>query len=140
VRLQSAMEQGVPVVFFPEGTTTNGEQLLEFRSGLLAQVMELGEEVTAGYLQYSLGEGNDPGVNVQNDVAYWGDMSMGPHLFKLLGLKNVKAKIWFADEPIAFSSDDVDRKVAAVEAREAMLVLKDKAELNQELEAGSARG
>jgi 1-acyl-sn-glycerol-3-phosphate acyltransferase len=139
-RMQSAMEQGVPVVFFPEGTTTNGEQLLEFRSGLLAQVMELGEEVTAAYLQYSLGDGNDAGVSVQNDVAFWGDMSMGSHLFKLLGLKNVKARIWFGDGPIAFSADDLERKVAAVEAREAMLELKEKAESNQELGAGAARG
>jgi lyso-ornithine lipid O-acyltransferase len=139
-RMQSAMEQGVPVVFFPEGTTTNGETLLKFHTGLLAKVLEVGEPVTTAYLRYSLGEGNEPGADVRNDVAYWGDMSMGAHVFRLLGLRNVKATIWFADAPIAFSVGAMQRKVAAVEAREAMVALKEKAEENQELGAGSARG
>jgi len=139
-RMQSVMEQGMPVVFFPEGTTSNGEGLLKFHSGLLAQVLEVGEPVTTAYLQYSLGEGNEPGADVRNDVAYWGDVSMGSHVFRLLGLRNIKAKIWFADAPITFSAAGMQRKVAAVEARDAMLALKEKAEENQELGAGSTRG
>ena len=37
--MQAAVDAGLPVVFFPEGTTTNGSHLLKFHSGLLAQVM-----------------------------------------------------------------------------------------------------
>ena len=38
--MRTAAEAGLPVVFFPEGTTTNGSELLKFHSGLLAQAME----------------------------------------------------------------------------------------------------
>ena len=38
--MQAAADAGLPVVFFPEGTTTNGSELLKFHSGLLAQAME----------------------------------------------------------------------------------------------------
>jgi 1-acyl-sn-glycerol-3-phosphate acyltransferase len=138
-RMQSAMEQGVPVVFFPEGTTTTGETLLKFHSGLLAQVLEVGEPVTTAYLQYSLGEGNEPRADVRSDVS-WGDVPIGQHVFRLLGLRNLKATVWFADGPIAFSGAAMQRKVAAVEARDAMLALKEKAEENQELGASSTRG
>ena len=33
--MQAAVDEQLPVVFFPEGTTTNGETMLPFHSGLL---------------------------------------------------------------------------------------------------------
>jgi 1-acyl-sn-glycerol-3-phosphate acyltransferase len=39
------------------------------------------------------------------------------HIFKFLGLRGVRANVRFAEEPIAFSSDGLHRKMAAVEAR-----------------------
>jgi 1-acyl-sn-glycerol-3-phosphate acyltransferase len=122
-RMQAAMDQGLPVVFFPEGTTTNGETMLKFHSGLLGQVTDVGAPVTAAYLKYSLGEGNDPGVSVVDDVCYWGDRAMWPHVFRFLGLRGVKAEVRFAEAPIAFSSDALHRKHAAVEARAAVMEL-----------------
>jgi lyso-ornithine lipid O-acyltransferase len=126
-RMQSAMEAGLPVVFFPEGTTSNGEQILKFHSGLLGQMLDVGAPVTAAYLRYSLGEGNGERVKVEDDVCYWGDRSMWPHVFRLLGLKNIRAEVWFADEPIEFTGEDVHRKKAAVAARAAVRELRDKA-------------
>jgi 1-acyl-sn-glycerol-3-phosphate acyltransferase len=127
-RMQSAMEAGLPVVFFPEGTTSNGEQILKFHSGLLGQMLDVGAPVTAAYLRYSLGDGNGAGVRVKDDVCYWGDTSMWPHVFRLLGLKNIRTEVWFADEPIAFASEELQRKKAAVVARAAVRELKDKVE------------
>jgi 1-acyl-sn-glycerol-3-phosphate acyltransferase len=121
--MQAAVDAGLPVVFFPEGTTTNGSQLLKFHSGLLAQVIDTGSPVTAAYLRYSLVEENGPGVSVANDVCYWGDRNMLAHIFKFLGLRGVRAQVWFAEEPVAFSSDRLHRKMAAVEARAAVAAL-----------------
>src|ERR1700733_9316692 len=70
--MRGAVDAGLPVVFFPEGTTTNGSQMLKFHSGLLAQIMEGGTPVTAAYLRYSLAADNGPGVSVADDVCYWG--------------------------------------------------------------------
>src|SRR5271156_5825657 len=45
--MQDAVDAGLPVVFFPEGTTSNGADLLKFHSGLLGQVLDSGADVTA---------------------------------------------------------------------------------------------
>jgi lyso-ornithine lipid O-acyltransferase len=121
--MQDTMDAGLPVVFFPEGTTTNGSQLLKFHSGLLAQAMLGGGPVTAAHMRYRLGAENGPGVSVADDVCYWGDRNMLAHIFKFLGLRGVRAEVRFADGPIAFSSDGVHRKKAAAEARAAVAAL-----------------
>jgi 1-acyl-sn-glycerol-3-phosphate acyltransferase len=121
--MQTTLDAGLPVVFFPEGTTSDGSGLLKFHSGLLAQAMSGGAPITAAHIRYSLGEGNDPGVRVMNDVYYWGDMKMLPHIFKFLGLRRVRAEVRFAERPIAFSTDVSRRKQAAAEARGAVAAL-----------------
>jgi 1-acyl-sn-glycerol-3-phosphate acyltransferase len=121
--MQAALDAGLPVVFFPEGTTSNGSHLLKFHSGLLSQVLAGGAPVTAAYLSYSLTEDNGQDVSVADDVSYWGDRNMWLHIFKFLGLRGVRAEVRFAEEPIAFSSDGLHRKMAAVEARSAVEAL-----------------
>lgn len=121
--MQAALDAGLPVVFFPEGTTSNGSTVLKFHSGLLAQVMAGGTPVTAAHVGYSLGAANGAEVSVANDVCYWGDAKIVPHIFKLLGLRGVRVAVRFAERPIMFSGDELHRKLAAVEARSAVLAL-----------------
>ncbi len=118
--MKAAADARLPVVFFPEGTTTNGRELLPFHSGLLAQAMEIEEPVTASHIRYSLDEDNGAGIAVEDDVCYWGDRSMWPHVWKFLGLKAAHATVRFGDGPIRFSVDKLHRKLAAVEARNAV--------------------
>lgn len=122
-RMQEAADAGLPVVFFPEGTTTNGEAMLPFHSGLLAQAMTVEEPVTAGFLRYTLEEENGPDVSVADDVCFWGETPMWPHVFRFLGLRGARATVRFADGPIHFSSVGLHRKRAAEEARLAVLAL-----------------
>ncbi|QNI38304.1 lysophospholipid acyltransferase family protein [Edaphobacter albus] len=114
--LESAFNAGLPVVFFPEGTTSNGSGLLKFHSGLLSQARAAGGEITPAHICYHLGEGNGS-ATVTEDVCYWGDdVILVPHIFRLLGLRGVRAEVRFAEEPIAFSVDADHRKRAAQEA------------------------
>ncbi|HEY6377090.1 MAG TPA: lysophospholipid acyltransferase family protein [Edaphobacter sp.] len=129
--MQAAVDAGLPVVFFPEGTTSNGSGLLKFHSGLLAQVMGSGP-ITAAHIQYSLTEENEADVAVANDICWWGNAKMLPHIFKLLGLRGVRAEVWFAERPIAFS-DGLHRKQAAMEARSAVAALGDIPEFHHEM-------
>jgi 1-acyl-sn-glycerol-3-phosphate acyltransferase len=124
-RLEAAAEARLPVVFFPEGTTSNGETVLKFHSGLLAQAMDAGLAVTPAYLRYRLTEDNGPGITVENDVCYWGDVSMLKHVFRLLGLRRIEVEVRFGDAPIAFSGDSKQRKQAAIEARAAVVALRE---------------
>ncbi len=123
--MQAAADAGLPVVFFPEGTTTNGERLLPFHSGLLAQAMTVDEPVTAAFLRYTLDEDNGPGICARDHMAWGDDSNMWGHVFRFLGLRGAHANVRFAAGPIRFSSDLLHRKKAAVEARDAVLRLSD---------------
>lgn len=116
---------GLPVVFFPEGGTFVGDEpVMPFHSGLLAQALEAKAPVTAGFIRYELSaEDVASGKSARNDV-HWGHQSLVGHIWNFLGLKGLKATIRFAEEPISFSAAAYeDRKVAAVEAREAVLTI-----------------
>jgi 1-acyl-sn-glycerol-3-phosphate acyltransferase len=121
--MNGVFNSGLPVVFFPEGTTSNGSGLLKFHSGLLAQVLSEGVPVRAAYVKYGFTEGNGKGISVADDVCYWGDRDIRTHIFRFLGLRGVKAEVRFTDDPVAFTDGGADRKLAAVEAREAVAAL-----------------
>ncbi len=113
--IKEAMESGALVVVFPEGTSTNGEQVLPFRSSLLEPVAAGTHPISVGCMTYELDDG-DP----RNDVCYWGDHSFLSHVVNLLGKKQIRAKMRFA--PFPRTTDD--RKQLAVDLREAVLNLK----------------
>ncbi len=123
VTMAKGFRDGLPVVFFPEGTTgTDESTVMPFRSGLLAQALAAGAPVTAGFLRYKL-DAHDTaqGKTVNNDVA-WGAQSFMAHIWNFMGLGPVTATVRFAEAPISFSERAYkDRKVAAVEARDAVL-------------------
>jgi lyso-ornithine lipid O-acyltransferase len=120
--MHAAANDGLPVVFFPEGTTNPADQLLKFHSGLLGQALLEAMPITAGYLRYTLTEDNGPAITPAKDIA-WGDKPMLHHVFQFLALRGVHADIYFADQPIAFSPRAANRKIAATEARAAVAAL-----------------
>jgi 1-acyl-sn-glycerol-3-phosphate acyltransferase len=101
--------EAVPLVFFPEGTTTDSTYMLPFRSSLFQPVCSVDVPVYPAHLRYSLLAGNAPGTTVEQDVCYWGDMDFAPHMLRFLRLDGVQAEIVFGAEPI-YSRD---RKQAA---------------------------
>ena len=123
--MAKGFRDGLPVVFFPEGGTFVGDEpVMPFHSGLLAQALEANAPVTAGFIRYELsGEDVAHGKTARNDV-HWGHQSLVGHLWNFLGLHGLQAEVRFAEQPIAFSAAAYeDRRVAAVEAREAVLAL-----------------
>jgi 1-acyl-sn-glycerol-3-phosphate acyltransferase len=121
--LRAASEAGVPVVFFPEGTTSNGQTVMKFHSGILAQVLDAGEPVTAASVRYRITEDNGPDVSIEEDLAYWRDVGLFAHIFNLLGLRGIEVQVRIADGPIVFSEAAGRRKLAAAEARAAVMAL-----------------
>jgi 1-acyl-sn-glycerol-3-phosphate acyltransferase len=122
--LNAAAQAGIPIVLFPEGTTTNGSSVLTFHSGALGQVMQAGLPITAAFVSYRLTQNNGPSVSVKNDLAFWGDdVQLFPHIFRLLSLRGIEVSIRIANQPIAFSANTLHRKQAAEEARAAVMEL-----------------
>ena len=117
--MRSAAEDGLPVVLFPEGTTSNGETILKFHTGLLSEALKAEQPVTAGFLRYSLTRFNGT-RSVRDDVAFWGEHPMLPHVFRFLSLRGVRADITVAPAPIRFLAPATSRKLVAIEARTAV--------------------
>ena len=97
--------------------------MLPFHGGLLGEAMAADEEVTAAFLRYRLRGRNPAGLSAADDVAYWGDREILPHIFRFLSLRGVEAELRFGAGPIRFSESAANRKRAAVEARCAVLEL-----------------
>jgi 1-acyl-sn-glycerol-3-phosphate acyltransferase len=109
------IEAGVPVVVFLEGTSSGGDDVLPFRPSLLAPAVEAGSSVAPVGLDYSVSEGS-----VAKDVAYWGDMTFGPHFVNLLGRTWLGARVAFG---VARSAGP-DRKVLAKALRDEVVGLR----------------
>jgi 1-acyl-sn-glycerol-3-phosphate acyltransferase len=111
--MAEAYKSGLPVLFFPEGTTTDGSEVLPFRRGLFHSVLNNRVELRTAALRYSLGKGNGA-ATVANDVCWWGDAFFGPHIFRCLGLKDVSARIAFEEGVV----DGADRFALSERARD----------------------
>jgi len=120
--MQAAADAGVPVVFFPEGTSTDGTTVLPFHSGLLAQAIAAGQPVTAAHVSYRLTRPNGPGVTIPSQVSYWDDTPLFQHIFRLLAVRGIEVELRIAGASIEFSTPD-DRKLAAEQARAAVIGL-----------------
>jgi 1-acyl-sn-glycerol-3-phosphate acyltransferase len=97
--MAEAYRSGLPVLFFPEGTTTDGSEVLPFRRGLFHSVLNEGVALRVAALRYSLeADAVNGDASVEQDVCWWGDALFGPHLFRCLGLRGLRVKICFGGE------------------------------------------
>jgi 1-acyl-sn-glycerol-3-phosphate acyltransferase len=93
--LRALAGQGVTVVLFPEGTSSDGREVLPFKSALLEPLT--GQPVCAvAHLRYALTDG-DPA----DEVCYWRDMTLFPHLVNLLAKEGVAAEVRCGRVPTA---------------------------------------
>ena len=93
--MAEAYRSGLPVLFFPEGTTTDGSGVLPFRRGLFHSVLRDGVQMRAAALRYALDSESEG--SVADDVCWWGDAEFVPHMFRLLGLQGVRAAVRFGE-------------------------------------------
>jgi lyso-ornithine lipid O-acyltransferase len=99
VSVGETLKDSVPVVLFPEGTTTDGQRVLRFHSTMLQPAIDTAAPITLCAIRYELEDG-DAG----REVCWWGDMKLLPHVWNLLGKKSVRARIVFG-EPITATGD-----------------------------------
>lgn len=124
----AVIEQGTCLTLFLEGTSTNGNKVLPYRSSLLQPMVENNWPITPAYIEYEC-EGGD----AANEVCWWGDAEFTPHFFRLLGVRKTNATIVFGKTRNAGESD---RKGLAIELREEVLELKKIAKQRSEEKGG----
>lgn len=95
----------VPVLLFPEGTSTDGSQVLRFHSRLIEPAVTLGIQITAAAVRYQIHDGTP-----ERELCWYGDATFAGHLWKVLGVGGFEAAVRFG-APRVYR----DRREAAAE-------------------------
>ena len=90
-QIHAAIESGLLVVLFPEGTSSDGATVLPFKSSLLQAAVSSGCPIAPAGITYRLARGS-----VANEVCYWRDMTLVPHLLNLFGKPRIESAICFS--------------------------------------------
>lgn len=110
------LADGVPVVLFPEGTSTDGSDVTRFHPTLFAPAVEGRLPVMPAAVFYER-----DGAGTERDLCWFGDESFLPHLLRVLEVDNFMAVVrfarpeWYPDrQTAAWRSHDA---VAAIRAK-----------------------
>lgn len=102
---------GHRLLFFPEGTSTDGQQVLPFKTTLFEAFLHSDLKDTLRIqpvtVVYTAPEGEDPRF-----YGWWGDMDFGSHLLKVLNAPRQGSVELIYHEPVRVS-DAADRKQLA---------------------------
>lgn len=88
--MHTLLREGAWVAVFPEGTSTDGRRLLRFLPSLLQPAVEENLPVVPAALQY-----RNPDGSYTNAAAYADDISFSSSLWKILGQKEIVARLNF---------------------------------------------
>ena len=108
--------QEANILLFPEGTSTNGEQMLPFQTAPLAAPLRKRAIIVPVTLTYKSVEERPVSI-VNRDLIYWyGDMSFVNHFWKLMSLRGIEALVTIQPKIECFRYEDNSagrRKLAA---------------------------
>ena len=102
-QMSERLKLPIPVLLFPEGTSTDGSQVLRFHSRLIDPATTAGVPITAAAVRYVIEDGTP-----ERELCWFGDESFATHLVKVLGVAGFSAKVRFGQPRIY-----TDRRVAA---------------------------
>lgn len=103
-QMVSVLRAGVPILLFPEGTSTDGAEVLRFHPTLLEPAIQLDQEISAAAIGYRA-----RGVE-ESDLCWFGDDPFLPHLLRTFGRSAISAEVEFFPDRGTYS----DRKSAAL--------------------------
>ena len=98
-KILDVLSSGEKVFIFPEGTTSDGNRVLEFKSSSFSSVENQNFKIQPIVILYSHLNGIPINRWLRPMIAWYGDMDLKPHLSKLVGLMSIKAKLIYL-EPV----------------------------------------
>jgi 1-acyl-sn-glycerol-3-phosphate acyltransferase len=117
--IAKTLSAGDPVVLFGEGTSSDGNRVLPFRSALLGGLRDAMEENGRGFVQpvsiaYRKFHGIPMGRQNRDIAAWYGDMDLIPHLLRVLREGSIDVTVAFGKVMEVAHEDDrkaLSRKV-----------------------------
>jgi lyso-ornithine lipid O-acyltransferase len=108
------LKLAVPVLFFPEGTSTDGT-MLRFHSRLFQPAIDAGIPVTAASIRYVIDDGTP-----ERELCWFGDDTFAPHLLKTLNSPGFEARLKFGKPQVyphrRVAADETFSEIAAMRA------------------------
>jgi len=114
--MAEAFRSGLPVLFFPEGTTTDGSSVLPFKRGLLHSVLNEAAPLHVSTLEYS-----------NAAACWWGDDLLLPHILQVASRNDLHAELHFGSAVLGRE----DRFELAAAAREEIIQLRERSTTQQ---------
>lgn len=111
--IREALRQGVNVVLYPEGTSTNGERVLPFKKSLLTSAAGTGVAIKPVVVNYTHVNGEPMSDRWRDSVCWYGDIPFLTAIWKLFQSREVRAELDFLDE-IIIHSEEQRREIAAL--------------------------
>ena len=108
------LKLAVPVLLFPEGTSTDGSQVLPFHTWLFQPAIDAAAPVTPAAVRYVI-----EGGIAERELCWYGDAPFLPHLWKALGTKGFLAELRFGAPQIY-----TDRRAAAAQTQAAVIAMR----------------
>lgn len=108
----------IPVLLFPEGTSTDGSEVIRFHSRLIDPATSLGVPITTACVRYVLPAGME-----ERELCWYGDETFVNHLWKVLGVTGYEAEVQFG-EPRIYT----DRRVAADQTHDEITAMREAGE------------
>jgi 1-acyl-sn-glycerol-3-phosphate acyltransferase len=112
----SALKAEIPVLLYPEGTSTDGSTVLPFHSSFLQPAVSTGTPIISAAIGYAVSSG------AEVDLCYYGEIRFFPHLLSVLGRDGTEGRIIFCDNPQRYT----DRKIAAKATWSEVVALREK--------------
>ena len=116
--IRQRLDDGDNLILFPEGTSSDGIHLLPFKSALFSAAEDERVLVQPISVVYQRLDGIPLGRFHRAFFAWYGDMTMGPHLWKALGMGQLTVVMLF-HAPVRLK-DFGSRKALAEHCREAI--------------------
>lgn len=83
-RLHEYLQQGTALCLFPEGTTSNGREILRFKSSLLQALEGSQKMIVPLVLRYENAQGQLLDPAEMDKIAWYGEMNFLPHFLALM--------------------------------------------------------
>jgi 1-acyl-sn-glycerol-3-phosphate acyltransferase len=91
--IKDILNMGFNVVLFPEGTTSDGEEVKPFKTPFLDAAAGSGAPVLPVCIKYKKADGEDVGPGNGPLVYYHGDVTFFGHFFRFLNLRRVEVEL-----------------------------------------------
>lgn len=91
------LNAGMNVCLFPEGTSSDGAGVLPFKTAMYSAARKSGAKIVPACLRYTVVRDRPATAEDVEEVAWYGDKTFPPHLWKLCGLGPLEAEMTFLE-------------------------------------------